>query len=125
METNISPNGGKSVTNCIMGSNAFVPWTQHEKLIPIGSMGCMHTHQGMLTIEGWGSPSYAWIVVQRNGENNRKVRKFDRVLNQTPTLGLEHDKIMAWWALDVPSKGHWSTINLTTLTKVTRAQLLK
>jgi hypothetical protein len=37
-------------------------------------------------------------------ENNQKARKISRVINQTPTPGLEHDKIQAQWASDIPSK---------------------
>jgi len=32
-------------------------------------MGCVHTHRGMLIIEGWGSPSWIWSVVQKTGED--------------------------------------------------------
>jgi hypothetical protein len=38
-------------------------------------MGCVHTHQGMPTIERWGSPSLVWNVMQKIGEDNWKVGK--------------------------------------------------
>jgi len=38
-------------------------------------MGCVHTHRGMLAIEGWGNASQIQNVVQKIGENNRKVKK--------------------------------------------------
>jgi hypothetical protein len=31
--------------------------------------------------------------VEKDGEDNSKAGKIDQVLNQTPTLGPEHDKI--------------------------------
>jgi len=52
METNISCNGSKCVTNCIMGYCA-----QCKRWIPIWSLECVHMHQGILVIEGWGNPS--------------------------------------------------------------------
>jgi len=48
-----------------------LPWTQCKKWIPIRSMGCVHTHQGMFAIEGWGSPSRIQSVVKKNGEIKR------------------------------------------------------
>ncbi len=80
-----------------------LPWAQCKRWIPIGLMGCVHTHRGMPTIEGWGSPSCVQSVVQKTRENNQKAKKIGRIINQAPTLGLEHDKIQARWALDVPS----------------------
>ncbi len=56
-------------------------------------MGCVHTHQNMQAIEGWGSPSHIRNVVQKIGEDNQKVGKISQITSQTPTLGLEHDKI--------------------------------
>jgi hypothetical protein len=81
-----------------------LPWSQHKRWIPIGSMGCMHTHWGMCSIEGWGSPSHVQSVVQKIREDNQKVRKTSWNVSQMPTLGLEHEKIRARWALDVSSK---------------------
>ncbi len=81
-----------------------LPWTQHKRWIPIGSMGCVHTHQGMPTIEGWGSPSCIQNVVWKIGEDNRKVGKTGQVISQTLALRIKHDKIWAWWASNVPLK---------------------
>jgi hypothetical protein len=44
-------------------------------------MGCVHTHQGMFAIEGWGSPSWIRNVVQKIGEDNRKVGKAGWIVN--------------------------------------------
>jgi hypothetical protein len=33
-------------------------------------MGCVHTHQGMLAIEGWGSPSRVRSAMEKTGEDN-------------------------------------------------------
>jgi hypothetical protein len=38
-------------------------------------MGCVHTHQGIFAIEGWGSPSFVQSVVEKTRENNQKVGK--------------------------------------------------
>jgi hypothetical protein len=59
---------------------------------------------GAYAIVGWGSPSHVRSGVEKTREDNRKARKTNRVVNQLPTLGLEHDKIQAQWALDILSK---------------------
>jgi hypothetical protein len=64
-------------------------------------MGCVHTHWGMLAIEGCGSPSSIQSAVKKNGKDNWKVEKIGRVVNQMPALGPEHDKIRAWWASNI------------------------
>jgi hypothetical protein len=56
-------------------------------------MGCVHTHQGMLTIEGWGNPRHIQSDVQKIREDNRKVGKIGRTISQPPTPGLEHDNL--------------------------------
>jgi hypothetical protein len=56
-------------------------------------MGCVHTHQGIPTIEGWGNPNHVLNVVNKIGENNQKARKINQTLSQTSTLGPKHDKI--------------------------------
>jgi hypothetical protein len=38
-------------------------------------MGCVHTHQGIPTIEGWGSPNRIQIVAEKFGKNNQKAGK--------------------------------------------------
>ncbi len=81
-----------------------LPWTQSKKWIPIGLLGSVHTHWGMLIIEGWGNPSRVWSVVQKIREDNRKARKAYWAISQVFILGLEHDKIWARWASNVSSK---------------------
>jgi hypothetical protein len=49
----------------------------------------------MPIIEGWGSPSHVQNVIQKTNEDNRKVKKIDRVVNQVPTPGPKQDKIWA------------------------------
>ncbi len=58
-------------------------------------MGCVRTHQRILAIEGCVSPSHVQSVVQKNKEDNQKVGKIGRTINQAPTLGPKHDKIWA------------------------------
>jgi hypothetical protein len=37
-------------------------------------------------------------------EDNQNIRKTSQIVNQTPTPKLEHDKIEAQWALNIPLK---------------------
>jgi hypothetical protein len=78
-----------------------LPWTQCKKWIPIGLMGCVHAHQRMFTIEGWGSLSYVQSIVEKIGENNWKVGKTGWTVSQMLAYGPKHDKIRARWALDI------------------------
>ncbi len=64
-------------------------------------MGCVQMHQKIPRIEGWGNPSRVWCAMEKIGKNNWKARKTSRTINQVPTLGLKHDKIWAWWALNI------------------------
>ncbi len=70
-------------------------------------MGCVHTHQKMPTIEGWGSPSCVQSVVQKIGEDNPKVRKINQTLSQMPTPRPKHDKIQAQQASKTHQKACW------------------
>jgi len=53
----------------------LLPWEQHKRWIPIGSMGCVHTHQRIPTIEGCGSPNRIRSVAKKIGKNNQKAGK--------------------------------------------------
>ncbi len=55
--------------------------------MPIESMGCVHTHQGMHTIEGWGSSSRIRSVMEKTRETNQKFKKIGRIVSKSPTLG--------------------------------------
>ncbi len=55
-------------------------------------MGCVHTHQGILAIEGWGNASCIQSLVEKNGEYNKKTKKIGWVINQKLTLRPKHDK---------------------------------
>jgi hypothetical protein len=158
-------------------------WVQRKRWTLVASIGCVHMHQRIFTIERCGNPSCIRNVVKKDGEDNWKVGKIGWVISQVLTLGLKHDKIRAWWILDIllekvwwckwsemeswswticypmsyskggghihvrgnrklqtvlkccwkgkvllliclnvsRRKGHWSTINLTTMMKATRA----
>jgi hypothetical protein len=76
-------------------------WTQRKRWIPKGLMGCVHTHQKIFVIKGWGSSSHIRSVVEKIGEVNWKFGKISWTISQTPTPGLEHDRIWAWWALNI------------------------
>jgi len=41
-------------------------------------MGCVHTRQGRLAIEGCGSPSHVWNILEKTKEDNQKVKKISR-----------------------------------------------
>jgi hypothetical protein len=56
-------------------------------------MGYVHTHQGMLAIEGLGSPSRVRSVMQKTGEDNRKAWKTGQIISQAPAPRPKHDKI--------------------------------
>jgi hypothetical protein len=60
-------------------------------------MGCGHTHWGVFAIERCDNPNHVQNVVKKDREDNQKVGKVGQVVNQTPTLGLEHDKIQTRW----------------------------
>jgi len=79
----------------------LLPWTQHMKWIPIGSMRCVHTHQGMPTIKRWGSPSYVQSAVEKTREDNQKLKKIGWIVSQTFAPRPKHDKIQARWALNI------------------------
>jgi hypothetical protein len=64
----------------------------------------VHTHRKITTIEGWGSLSHVQNVMEKIREDNQNIRKTSQIVNQTPTPKLEHDKIEAQWALNIPLK---------------------
>jgi hypothetical protein len=61
-------------------------------------MGCVHTHQRILAIKGWGSPSHIQNIVKKIGEVSRKLEKINQTVNQALALRPKHDKIRAQWA---------------------------
>jgi hypothetical protein len=75
MEVSILCNGNKSVANYIMGAHFSLTWAQCKRRTLLASMGCVHTHRRIPTIEGCGSPNCIRNVVEKDGENNRKVGK--------------------------------------------------
>ncbi len=81
-----------------------LPWVQCKRWMPVGSMGCVHTHQGRHVIGGCGSLNYVQSDVKKIGQNNQKVRKVSRAISEMLALGPEHDKIQAWWASSIVSK---------------------
>jgi len=80
---------------------SWAPWTQRKKWIPIGLMGCVHTHWKIPAIEGWGNPSHIQSVVKNTREDNQKARKTNRTISQMFAPKLEHDKIQAQWASNI------------------------
>jgi hypothetical protein len=81
-----------------------LPWMQHKRWIPIGLMGCVHMHRGIFTIEGWGSLSGIWNVVEKTREDNQKVKKTNWTISQTFTLKPKNDKIQAQLVSNILSK---------------------
>jgi len=41
-------------------------------------------HQEILAIQGCGNPSHIWSVMESDGEDNQKVGKVGRAINQAP-----------------------------------------
>jgi len=79
-------------------------WAQRKKWMPIKLMGCVYTHQGKPTIEGCGSLSYIWSVVEKIKEDNRKVGKIGGIISQAPTPRSKIYKIQAWCASNIMSR---------------------
>jgi hypothetical protein len=44
-------------------------------------MGCVHAHQKILVIEGWGSLSRIQNVMEKIEEANQKLGKIGRIVN--------------------------------------------
>ncbi len=61
-----------------------LPWAQCKRWTPIALMGCVHMHQEILAIQGCGNPSHIWNVMESDGEDNQKVGKVGRAINQAP-----------------------------------------
>jgi hypothetical protein len=93
------------LTSCVMATRVswttswvpmcLLPWVQYKRWIPIRSMGCVRTHRRRSTIEGCGSLSHVWSVVEKIGEDKWKVGKIGQIIRQKFALRLEHDKIWA------------------------------
>jgi len=87
-----------------------LPWVQCKRWIPIGSMGCVHAHQRISAIEGWGNPSHVWSVVEKTREDNWKVGKIGQIVNQTSAPGPKHNKIWAGWASNILSESMFKRV---------------
>ncbi len=93
-------------TSCIMVAKMLwitswvpmcsLPWIQRKRWISKGSMGCVHMYWRILAIKGWGRLNCIRNTMVKTNKNNQKARKTCWIINQTFTLGLEHDKIRAW-----------------------------
>jgi hypothetical protein len=64
-------------------------------------MGCEHTYQRKLAIQGCGSLKHIHSIVEKIREDNQKVGKTDRTISQTFTQIPKHDKIQVQWALNI------------------------
>ncbi len=60
-------------------------------------MRCVHMHWRILAFEGCGNPNHVQNVMEKDAEDNQKAKKVGLIINQMPTLRLEHDKIWTWW----------------------------
>jgi hypothetical protein len=81
-----------------------LPWVQCKRWTLVASMGCVHTHQIIPTIERCGNPSHIHNVVKKDGEDNRKVGKVGWPINQMHASMSKHDKIWEQWVLNTMSK---------------------
>ncbi len=77
-----------------------LPWVQCMKWIPIGSMGCMHTHR----MNGCDTYTHIENIVEKTNEDNWKVKKTCWIISQTPIRRAKHGKIWARWASSFLSK---------------------
>ncbi len=82
-------------------------------------MGCVHTHQGILTIEACDNPSHGWNIAEKTRKNNQNVRK-TKVVNQMLAPRLEHDKFghnglkifcrkACWRSYDSANTSRWNS----------------
>jgi hypothetical protein len=53
-------------------------------------MGCVHTHQGILAIEGWGNSNHVQSIVKITREDE-KIGKTNQVVSQVFAPRPEHD----------------------------------
>ncbi len=83
-----------------------LPWAQHKRWIPRGSMGCVHTHCGRFTIEGCNSLNYILNIMEKIGEDNWKVGKISWIISQVPTQGRNMIKFMHNGILKYPIGKH-------------------
>jgi hypothetical protein len=49
-------------------------WMQHKRWIPIGLMGCVHTHQKILAIEGWNISNHVQNIVKKLKKMIQKLK---------------------------------------------------
>jgi hypothetical protein len=68
-------------------------------------MGCVHTRQKLPTIEGWGNPNHIRSI-KKTREDNQKVGKINRYVNQAPHFGPEHNKILSMMGFRYPTEEH-------------------
>jgi hypothetical protein len=59
-------------------------------------MECVHTHQKILVIEGWGNPNCIQSAMQKIGQVSQKLGKIGQNVNQTLTPRPKHDRIWTW-----------------------------
>ncbi len=74
-----------------------LPWVQCKRWTLVTSMGCVHTHQRIPTIEGCYNLSHIRNVMEKDGEDNRKVGKASWIITQMLAPKLKHDKIRKQW----------------------------
>jgi hypothetical protein len=78
-----------------------LPWAQCKRWIPIRLMGCVHTHQRIFTIGGWGIPSCIWNTTKKIEKASQSQKKIGLIVSQALALGPKYDKIQAQWASDI------------------------
>jgi hypothetical protein len=81
-----------------------LPWAWHKRWTPIALMGCVYMQWQILIIEGCDNPSHIQSTMEKDGEDNWKVRKASQIISQMPTSRPEHDKIRTQWISNNLSK---------------------
>jgi hypothetical protein len=73
-----------------------LPWSQCKRWIDRWDVctctkGYLQLRDGVIQV----------MFIEKIGEYNRKVGKINWTINQALTFGSKHDKIQAWWALNI------------------------
>jgi len=62
-------------------------WVQHKRWISIRLMGCVHTHWGILAIEGWGGSSRIQSVIKIMRKIIERLKRLVELQAKHPPLG--------------------------------------
>jgi hypothetical protein len=81
-----------------------LPWAQCKRWTLVALMGCVHMHRKIPIIERCGNLSHIQNVVEKDGQDNRKVGKASWAINQMHAFMPKHYKIWKQWVSNAMSK---------------------